>query len=49
MTDSHTLYSLQQVLINATESPDPEFVDNFRSLAATVWFLEDCLMEEIID
>ncbi len=47
MTDSHTIYSLHQMLLNTSESPDPEFVENFRCLAAIVWFLEDWLMEEM--
>ncbi len=42
---NHTLQSLQQLLINTQLGDDPAFRDNFRSLAATVFHLEDCLME----
>ena len=49
MTHSHNLYSLHQMLLNTSESPDSEFVENFRCLAATVWFLEDYLMKDMDD
>ncbi len=43
--DNHNLQSLQQLLINTQLGDDPAFRDNFRSLAATVFHLEDCLLD----
>ena len=43
--DNHTLQSLQQLLTNMQLGDDPAFRDHFRILAATVFHLEDCLME----
>lgn len=48
-TDDHNLVTLQQLLINTELGDDAAFRDNFRSLAATVFFLEDCFCEEIED
>ena len=46
-TADHTLESLQQVVIKNPE--DTELLHNFRSLAATVWFLYDCLEADTED
>ena len=46
-TANQTLLSLQHQLINIREDEDQ--MNNFRSLAATVFWLEDCLMEDIED
>lgn len=43
--NNHTLQSLQKVLLTTAEGDDLAFIQNFRSLAATDWFLEDCLEE----
>ena len=43
--DTYTLQSLQQALMTTTAGDDPAFRHNFRSLTATVFFLEDCLAE----
>ncbi len=42
--DNHTLQSLQTELMTTPAGDDPAFLHNFRSLAASVFFLEDCLM-----
>lgn len=41
----HTLQSLQTELMTTTAGDDPAFLHNFRSLAATVFHLEDCLLD----
>ena len=47
METENNLESLQQMLRNPELRDDLEFINNFRSLAATVFFLEDCWEEEI--